>query len=42
MPLGLVASGHGGSQFVDLDVPAWAWVTTLGVIVGLLDRKSVV
>jgi tellurite resistance protein TerC len=34
MPLGVIASG--GSQFVDIDVPAWAWMVTLGVIVGLL------
>ena len=36
MPFGVLASGSGSSQFVDLDVPAWAWVVTLGVIIGLL------
>jgi len=35
MPLGVIASSSGG-QFVDLDVPAWAWLATIGVIVGLL------
>jgi len=34
MPRGVIASG--GSQFVDLDVPAWAWVATLALIIGLL------
>ena len=29
MPFGVLASGSGSSQFVDLDVPAWAWVVEL-------------
>src|SRR3954465_11232170 len=36
MPLGVIASGSGSTQFVDLDVPAWAWLATLALIVGLL------
>jgi len=36
MPFGVLASGSGSSQFVDLDVPAWAWLVTLAVIIGLL------
>src|SRR4029078_4316610 len=36
MPFGVLASGSGSGQFVDLDVPAWAWLVTLAVIIGLL------
>jgi tellurite resistance protein TerC len=35
MPFGVIASSD-SSQFVDLDVPAWAWLATIAVIVGLL------
>src|SRR3954451_12574792 len=36
MPLGVIASGSGSTQFADLDVPAWAWLATIAVIVALL------
>ena len=35
MTLGVIASGSSG-EFVDLDVPNWAWLATIGVIVALL------
>lgn len=36
MSLALIASGTSRTQFVDLDVPGWAWPATIAVIVGLL------
>jgi tellurite resistance protein TerC len=36
MPLGLVASGNSRAEFVDINVPGWAWLATIGVIVALL------
>ncbi len=36
MLLGVIASGSSRDQFVDLDVPGWAWGATIGVIIALL------
>src|SRR3954466_11115421 len=36
MPLGVIASGSGSNQFVDLDVPAWAWLAPIAVLLALL------
>jgi tellurite resistance protein TerC len=36
MPLGVIASGAVRDEFVNLDVPDWAWPATIGVIVALL------
>ena len=36
MPVGLIASGSGRDEFVDIDIPGWAWPATIAVIVGLL------
>ena len=36
MLLGVIASGNVRNEFVDLDISAWAWGLTLGVIVALL------
>jgi tellurite resistance protein TerC len=35
LPLGVLASSA-GDEFVDIDVPGWAWLATLALIVGLL------
>ena len=32
----LVASGSNRSNFVDLDVPAWAWILLIGIILAML------
>ena len=36
MSLGVIASGTGRTEFVDISVATWAWLATLGVIVALL------
>ncbi|MEY2582181.1 MAG: tellurite resistance protein TerC [Ilumatobacteraceae bacterium] len=36
MSLGVIASGSGRDEFVNLDIPAWVWLATIGVIVVLL------
>ena len=36
MPLGVIASGSGRDEFVDLHVPGWVWLVTLALIVALL------
>jgi tellurite resistance protein TerC len=36
MPLGVIASGGGRENFVDIHVAGWAWPATIGVIVALL------
>jgi tellurite resistance protein TerC len=36
MPLGVIASGSGRDEFVDLHIPGWAWPATIALIVGLL------
>ena len=36
MPLGVIASGSGSDEFVNLDIPGWAWPATIAVIVVLL------
>jgi tellurite resistance protein TerC len=36
MSLALIASGTGRTEFVDLDVPGWAWPATIAVIIVLL------
>ena len=36
MSLGVIASGTGRDQFVDITVASWAWPATIGVIVALL------
>jgi tellurite resistance protein TerC len=36
MPLGVVASGTGRTEFVDLEIADWAWPATIAVIVVLL------
>jgi tellurite resistance protein TerC len=36
MSLGVIASGTGGNQFVDITVASWTWPATIGVIVALL------
>ncbi|HEX2785134.1 MAG TPA: TerC family protein, partial [Ilumatobacteraceae bacterium] len=36
MSLALIASGTSRTEFVNLDVPGWAWPATIAVIVGLL------
>lgn len=36
MPLGVIASGTGRDEFVDINIPGWAWPATIGVIIALL------
>jgi tellurite resistance protein TerC len=36
MPLGVIASANLGDEFIDINVPGWAWPATIGVIVALL------
>lgn len=36
MSLGVIASGTGRNEFVDISVVSWAWPATIGVIVALL------
>ena len=36
MSLAVIASGTSRNEFVDLNVPGWAWPATIGVIVLLL------
>jgi tellurite resistance protein TerC len=36
MPLGVIASGASRNEFVDINIPGWAWPATIGVIVALL------
>ena len=36
MPLGVIASANVGDEFIDINVPGWAWLATIGVIVALL------
>ena len=36
MSLGVIASGTGRTEFVDINVASWAWPATIGVIVALL------
>jgi tellurite resistance protein TerC len=36
MTLGMIASGNARDEFVDLQVPEWAWPVTIAVIIALL------
>ncbi len=36
MPLGMIASGNGRDEFVEITVSGWAWAATIGVIIVLL------
>ena len=36
MSLALMASGTSRTEFVNLDVPGWAWPATIAVIIALL------
>ena len=36
MPLGVIASANVGDEFIDINVPGWAWPATIAVIVALL------